>query len=66
MTPEVALAEFIDFSTNVLDKQGFDAQSRTTALGEYIDNLLEKHGIDPNADLLSLNERSNGCKLYVF
>jgi len=65
MTAEDTLEEFIELSASVLDKQGVDAQARTMVLKRYIDNLLEKHGISKDMHLLTLDDRTGGCKLCV-
>ncbi|KIM24506.1 hypothetical protein M408DRAFT_53320, partial [Serendipita vermifera MAFF 305830] len=63
LTAEEALDEFINLSTNVLDKPDVDAETRTVALKQYIDGLLERHEVDPNIRILDSSHRSTDCKL---
>ena len=66
MTVEDALDEFIRLSTDILDKPGVEAEARTIALRDYVDNLLDNHGISKETRLLDPNDRSKGCKLYKY
>ncbi|KIM23915.1 hypothetical protein M408DRAFT_319259, partial [Serendipita vermifera MAFF 305830] len=65
MTIEEVLEEFTNLSANLLDKHDIDAQARTDALRQYIDNLLVKYKIDQKHRLLDINDHPNGCKLAV-
>ncbi|KIM19800.1 hypothetical protein M408DRAFT_30919, partial [Serendipita vermifera MAFF 305830] len=65
LTVEDTLEEFINLSVNILGKQDIDAETRTTVLLKYIDDLLTKYEIDPTLRLLDGNNRSKGCKLAV-
>jgi hypothetical protein len=64
MNIEQAMEEFIELSVNILERQGIDAQARTTALKAHIEKLLEKYAIERETRLLDSNEPSKGCKLY--
>jgi hypothetical protein len=63
LTVDQALDEFIEFSVNILEKQGVDAEARTAELKVYIDKLLEKYHIEKDMRLLDSHDRSKGCKL---
>jgi hypothetical protein len=63
LTAEQALDEFIEFSVNILEKQGVDDAARTAELKVYIGRLLEKYHIEKNMRLLDPHDRSEGCKL---
>lgn len=63
LSAEQALNEFIEFSANALEKQGIDAEARTTELKNHIDRVLEKHHINEGMRLMDANVRSKGCKL---
>jgi hypothetical protein len=63
LTAEQALDEFLEFSVNILEKQGVDAKARTMGLRLHIDKLLEKYGIGSDKRLMDPNDRSKGCKL---
>ncbi|KIM23913.1 hypothetical protein M408DRAFT_248878, partial [Serendipita vermifera MAFF 305830] len=65
LTVEEALEEFTNLSVNVLDKHDIDAQARTAALRQYVDNLLVKYKVDQNHRLLDGDDRPNGCKLAI-
>ncbi|KIM25296.1 hypothetical protein M408DRAFT_74581, partial [Serendipita vermifera MAFF 305830] len=65
LTAEEALDEFIGLTANILDKRDIDAETRTVALRDHIDKLLEKHVIDGSSHIMDFNGRSMGCKLCV-
>ncbi|KIM23931.1 hypothetical protein M408DRAFT_27516 [Serendipita vermifera MAFF 305830] len=65
LTVEEALEEFTDLSVNVIDRQNIDADTRTTNLNTYVDNLFMKYKMDKDLRLLDANVRSKGCKLAV-
>ena len=60
-----AMEEFIDLSVSILEKQEIDAEGRTAALKQYINQLLEKYDIQPDTPLLDQSVDSKNCKLYV-
>ncbi|KIM19900.1 hypothetical protein M408DRAFT_30828 [Serendipita vermifera MAFF 305830] len=64
-TAKEALDEFADLCATVLDKQDVDAETRTAALKQYIDGLLERHGIDRNTRIYDPNNHSINCKLAI-
>jgi hypothetical protein len=63
LTASQALDEFFELNVSILEKQGIDAATRTTALKAYIERLLDKYGLKKEVRLLDPNERSKGCKL---
>jgi hypothetical protein len=63
LTADQVLDEFIEFSVNILEKQGVDAEERTAELKVYIDKLLERYHINKDMRLLDPHDRSNSCKL---
>ncbi|KIM25291.1 hypothetical protein M408DRAFT_26286 [Serendipita vermifera MAFF 305830] len=65
LTAEEALVEFIDLSVNILDKQYTDAETRTAALKQHVNKLLEKHKINKETSVLNSNDRSMNCKLAI-
>ncbi|KIM24489.1 hypothetical protein M408DRAFT_75716, partial [Serendipita vermifera MAFF 305830] len=65
LTVREALDEFIDLCATVLDKQDVDAETRTAALKQYIDGLLERRGIDRNTRIYDPNDHSVNCKLAI-
>jgi len=63
---EQSLEDFVELSATVLEVQGVDAEARTMALKGYIATLMKKHSIPESMRLMDPNDRSKGCKLYVF
>jgi hypothetical protein len=63
LTADQALDELVEFSVNILEKQGVDAEARTAELKVYIDTLLEKYHIEKDMRLQDPHDRSKVCKL---
>jgi hypothetical protein len=63
LSAEQALEKFIEFSTDILEKRGIDAQARTAALKTYIEELFEEYGVDKERRLVDSGDRLNSCKL---
>jgi hypothetical protein len=43
-----------------------DAETRTRKLKVYISDVLEKYGVKSGIRLMDRNDRSKGCKLWVY
>ncbi|KIM24491.1 hypothetical protein M408DRAFT_232186 [Serendipita vermifera MAFF 305830] len=65
LSAQEALDEFTDLCANVFDKRGVDAETRTVALKQHIDKLLEKHGVDQSTRMLDPVDSSMKCKLAI-
>ena len=63
LTADQALDVLIEFSVNIVEKQGVDAATRTAELKIYIDRLLEEYRIEKDIRLLDQHDCSKGCKL---
>jgi hypothetical protein len=66
LTVEQSLEDFVELSAVVFEVQGVDADARTMALKVYVSTLMKKHSIPDGMRLMDPNDRSKGCKLYVF
>ncbi|KIM26629.1 hypothetical protein M408DRAFT_72598 [Serendipita vermifera MAFF 305830] len=65
LTADNALEEFIDLTINVLNKEGLDAEDRTSVLKAYTEALLDKYSFTKDTRLLDTRNHSENCKLAV-